>query len=312
MEDAAVRPRKKNKEAVPDATHKSGKPLSDIQQPFLTKAITFIGLIIWILFSIPLIWLSIPLRLLHVPFKKLGIPPWALPTDLIQSFWASTSLKVMGVSVCVEGVENVPLNKTTVFMPNHISNMDPFVVMGYSPITAKFIFKRSLMLFFPFMFLLAYFLGHIPINRGNRQSAIKSLEKAAKKARKYDRSIVIFPEGTRSTTGALQEFKRGPFHLARAVGTSITPVVISGTYELWQPHTMLINSGVIKIKFLPQIPVSPGDDIDEISNKVRAAMTKEQQTNPYQPIDYPNPWPAIIFVSLLAAAVYFVWGLCLV
>jgi 1-acyl-sn-glycerol-3-phosphate acyltransferase len=114
-------------------------------------------------------------------------------------------------------------------MCSHASNLDPLVVMASSPVTVKFIFKQSLLVLF-YIFGLAYFygnalsvlilmfIGHIPINRSKREKAIQSLIKAGKKIAKYNRAIGIFPEGTRSHTGALQEFKKGPFHLVVDAG----------------------------------------------------------------------------------------------
>lgn len=63
--------------------------------------------------------------------------------------------------------------------------------MTICPSALKFVFKKSLLLWAPFIMVLAWFYGHIPINRGNRQSAINSLIEAGKKIAKYKRSVYI-------------------------------------------------------------------------------------------------------------------------
>lgn len=93
-------------------------------------------------------------------------------------------------------------------------------------------------------------MGHIAIDRKNKESAVKSLDKAVQKIHRWNRSISISPvlavdprttamrmifvqEGTRSTSGRVLDFKKGPFHVARKVGLPITPLVLLGAYELW-------------------------------------------------------------------------------
>ena len=64
--------------------------------------------------------------------------------------------------------------------------------------------------------------GFIPIDRSNRRRAIDSLQLAAERIR-AGKSVIVFPEGTRSKDGSLQPFKRGPFHLALQAGAPVVP-----------------------------------------------------------------------------------------
>jgi 1-acyl-sn-glycerol-3-phosphate acyltransferase len=77
--------------------------------------------------------------------------------------------------------------------------------------------------------------GNVPIDRKNRNSAVVSLEIATEIAD----SVLIAPEGTRSTTGQLLPFKKGPFHLWESLHGPIVPIVITGAYELLPPGESL-------------------------------------------------------------------------
>jgi 1-acyl-sn-glycerol-3-phosphate acyltransferase len=90
-----------------------------------------------------------------------------------------------------EGTKNVPTDEGVVYMYCHASNLDPFVMMVNSPTTPKFVYKKSLLWTIPWIFPLAYLYGHQPIDRTNRDSAIKSLVSAGKKIEKYQRGVCL-------------------------------------------------------------------------------------------------------------------------
>jgi hypothetical protein len=100
------------------------------------------------------------------------------------------------------------------------------------------------------------------------------LQKLEMKLEKYKRSLAISPEGTRSKTGLLSEFKKGPFYLwqdcNRISGSgsghentkgnsivSITPAIVLGAYELWPPEALVPASGRVVIRYCTPIVVLP-------------------------------------------------------
>jgi 1-acyl-sn-glycerol-3-phosphate acyltransferase len=103
--------------------------------------------------------------------------------------------------------------------------------------------------------------GYISIDRSDRRSAHKSLLEAARKIA-GGVSVVIFPEGSRSTDGRIRPFKAGGFHLAIRSGRPIVPVVISGAREVMPKGRLRIRPG--------HICVSVHSPIDTTSYKDKA------------------------------------------
>jgi 1-acyl-sn-glycerol-3-phosphate acyltransferase len=98
--------------------------------------------------------------------------------------------------------------------------------------------------------------GFIAINRRNRASAIASLKEAAAKM-KAGTNVWISPEGTRSRTGELAEFKKGGFVMAIETGATIVPVTIEGTYDILPPKTSGVRLGrTVTVRFHPPIDAS--------------------------------------------------------
>jgi 1-acyl-sn-glycerol-3-phosphate acyltransferase len=116
--------------------------------------------------------------------------------------------------------------------------------------------------------------GFVSINRRNRASAIASLKEAAARM-KAGTNIWISPEGTRSRTGALNEFKKGGFVMAIETGATIVPVTITGTYEILPPKTSAVRLGrAVTVRFHP--PIDAGaytlEDKESLMAAVRTAI----------------------------------------
>ncbi len=156
------------------------------------------------------------------------------------------------VRVRVEGKENLQPGENYVFAANHSSIFDILVLLAYLPIQFRWLAKKSLFSL-PLYGHSMRLAGYIPIDRSNPRKGVKSLEKAAEEIRK-GKSVVIFPEGTRSQDGQIQEFKRGGFILAVKAGHPIVPVSISGAHRVMPARTFKVTPGRIKIVFGKPIP----------------------------------------------------------
>eukprot|EP01116_Phalansterium_solitarium_P002362 TRINITY_DN12325_c0_g1_i1.p1 TRINITY_DN12325_c0_g1~~TRINITY_DN12325_c0_g1_i1.p1 ORF type:complete len:335 (+),score=10.45 TRINITY_DN12325_c0_g1_i1:52-1005(+) len=226
------------------------------------------------------------------------------PYELVERLWCWGFLKVLGVEVIAEGTEHVVADPT-IIMFSHASNLDSMLVYGASPVKPKFIFKKSLLYRMPLLFPLAALLGHVSIDRSKIDQAIQSLEKAARQIRDEHVSIAISPEGTRSRTGELMPFKKGPFHLAKSVGAPITPAVIFNNFNLWRPKQLLPHCGDVRIRFLPQIPVTPEDTVESLQAKVRCSMEEALQSNqPTVEESGERFLPGIVFLSIVLSSAY--------
>ena len=166
--------------------------------------------------------------------------------QFIMSKWAWFLLKLAGVKIEVNGLENITQGESYIFISNHASLLDiPTVCLGL-PFQLRFLAKKELFkipLFGPALLSA----GHIKIDRGNLESAVKSLKEAAIVLKKRGYSALVFAEGTRSLNGEVGRFKKGGVILALSMGIPIVPVSISGSASLAAKGVYLVKSGKIKM-----------------------------------------------------------------
>lgn len=112
----------------------------------------------------------------------------------------------------------------------------------------------------------------VPVERdGDRRSAVQAA-KAAAEAIQSGLSLLVFIEGTRSRTGRLLPFKRGPFHLAQSTGAPIVPIAIWGTEQMMQKGSAAILPGTAHIRFLPAITPADHPDRNDLLQTVRQSI----------------------------------------
>ena len=193
--------------------------------------------------------------------------------------WSRVILWVCGIKVRVKGQENITGTGPFVFMCNHQSYFDIFVLLAYLPADFKFILKQELMKI-PFLGIAMKRAGHIAINRENPREAIRDMDRAAEKI-KSGTSVLIFPEGTRSSDGKLQPLKKGGFHMAIKSGCPIVPVAISNTYRIVTKGSLKINKGFIDIHFGRPILIRSytRKDMPELMERVKTAILNHMATD---------------------------------
>jgi 1-acyl-sn-glycerol-3-phosphate acyltransferase len=139
-----------------------------------------------------------------------------------------------------------------IFVTNHSSALDIFICMAICPYGGCGVGKKEVARI-PF-FGWAYWLsGHLLINRGDRDKAVKSMNKLSTFVKSKRLSIWIWPEGTRSMNGKLIPFKKGFVHLALATGLPIVPVILHGAHERWPAKTMSFYPGEVRVEVLDPI-----------------------------------------------------------
>jgi 1-acyl-sn-glycerol-3-phosphate acyltransferase len=185
--------------------------------------------------------------------------------------WAKAHLKVMGIAPEYDGLEHAAGSAPRVFLANHASNLDIWVLVPVLPVTTRFVSKRTIF-WIPILGQAMALAGFIAIDRKDRASAIRSLGRAAEKVR-GGASVILFPEGTRSRDGRLGRFKRGAFHLALEAGVPVVPVAISGAYEVLKPRSIVVHRGPVKLTFAPPIDVTAyAGDVDGLMAKVHSEI----------------------------------------
>jgi putative phosphoserine phosphatase/1-acylglycerol-3-phosphate O-acyltransferase len=158
---------------------------------------------------------------------------------------------------------------------NHVSTLDLFLLGSNAPPLPCVAYKRELH-FVPGLGWALYALRMIEIDRRDAERAIKSLHRAGERLRSERLSLMMAPEGTRSRSGGLQAFKKGPFHVAIATGAPIYPMVWRGIEHVCPMGSWIIRSGVIRADCLPPIETSAWqtDTINEHIAATRAVFLK--------------------------------------
>ena len=160
--------------------------------------------------------------------------------------------------------------RPVIFMSNHESNLDPPVLIAAIPIPAVYISKKELK-WVPLVGWAAQLGGVIFIDRSNRERAIHSIQRAAQEIRD-GKSVVIFPEGTRTRTGALGRFKKGGFPMALDAGVPIVPLATVGGFQTLPPGARGVRPGRYAVRF--GVPVDPArfPERDALLQEVRTRI----------------------------------------
>jgi 1-acyl-sn-glycerol-3-phosphate acyltransferase len=206
-------------------------------------------------------------------------------------YWAGVKgvlffVRAVGVRVRVRGLERIPRG-VCLFVANHTSSADAPAVVGAIPRRIAILLKESLFKW-PIVgqvFLSAHF---IPVNRSVRESALASVEKATE-ALKAGQSLLIYPEGTRSPDGRLQEFKKGAVVMAIKAGVPIVPMACSGAHRIMEKRSLVIHAGEIVVEFLDPIDTSAYslEQRDILNEKVREALAAGLPPD-QRPLDSPG------------------------
>ena len=193
-------------------------------------------------------------------------------------------------NIKISGQENIRADEKYIFCPNHESYLDGMWIIGSLSDSVKReicsmaadslfkhkIFHRGLVM-----------LGGIPVERsGNTAPAMKRAYECLSSG---NHSLLIHPEGTRSRSGQLGEFKQGAAKLAIETGLEIIPVCISGAYEIFPPHRKLprlfdwrhLRRYPLQICF--GAPISPeGRTMDDITAEIRMQIITMKPGNSYE------------------------------
>jgi putative phosphoserine phosphatase/1-acylglycerol-3-phosphate O-acyltransferase len=174
--------------------------------------------------------------------------------DAMLSTYAEMTTTLTGVELNVEGEEHLWSARPAVFIFNHQSGLDSLLMAQLTRRDVVGIAKKELETT-PIVGPLMKAAGVVFVDRGDRDKAIEAM-KPAVDAMRAGLSVVIAPEGTRSTSRKIGRFKKGAFHMAMAAGVPIVPVVFKNALDALPRHGIVIRPTTVDVVVHPPIPTS--------------------------------------------------------
>lgn len=208
---------------------------------------------------LPALILLFVYTVLGVPAALVGIPLTVISGDISVVYrWAMwimhAGLQAAGIRIEVVRRASLDPKKHYIFLSNHVSNLDPPVLLPLLPGRTSVFIKRSLTK----LPVLGYGMklgDFIPVDRDGRVESAKDSVTFAARVLASGVHITSFVEGTRSRDGRLLPFKKGPFYLAMETGAPVVPVSIWGTEAMMKKGSMRIYPGAAHVTF--HAPLDP-------------------------------------------------------
>lgn len=182
--------------------------------------------------------------------------------------WSRITCALALVRIKREYKEELPATLSCVFVANHQSIFDVFLIYGWLNHNFKWVMKNEVRRI-PLIGRACAAAGHIFIDRSHARAALGSLHEASRRLTDGN-SVVIFPEGTRTHDGSIGRFRKGAFQLASELNLPIVPITIKGAFEVMPRTTYLPRPGSITMVMHPRIDTTGynHDNIHELINKV--------------------------------------------
>jgi 1-acyl-sn-glycerol-3-phosphate acyltransferase len=198
----------------------------------------------------------------------------------ITRTWARQMVGLAGGEVEVSGLENLPQMRGALFVANHQGAFDIPLLIGFVPVLKGFVSKKENFRL-PIVSTWMKLLGCIIIDRGDLRQSAGAIARGVRDLQ-AGRSLVIFPEGTRSKSGNLQRFKEGSFKLATRSGAPIVPLTIDGSYRLLEGNRGRIGPGLVRLTIHPPViladlPAGERRDPSELVRGIIASRLPEQR-----------------------------------
>jgi len=210
---------------------------------------------------LPALTLLFVYSVLGVPAALIGLPWTVISGDISMLYrWTMwimhAGLRAAGIRIEVTRLAPLDSARRYLFLSNHVSNLDPPVLLPLLPGRTAVFVKRSLTKI-PVIGYAMRLGDYIPVDRDGRVESAKDSIATAARVLASGVHITSFVEGTRSRDGHLQPFKKGPFYLAMETGVPVVPVSISGTEGMMKKGSLRIYPGTAHVTF--HAPLDPKD-----------------------------------------------------
>ncbi len=220
------------------------------------------------LIAFPLLWvltmITSIVTIILFPWPNSNFVNWT------QKLWSRCFGWLLFLPIHITGKENIKPGQSYVFVANHQSMLDVWIVYGWLPVVFKWLMKAELRKV-PFVGTACKAAGHVFIDRSSPMAAKRSLQDI-EKVLTNGVCTVIFPEGTRTLDGQVGRFKRGAFQIALELNLPVIPISLTGCFEAmsrkakyvtWHPIHMHIGEPILPEQLSKEDPHATMDFVRE-------------------------------------------------
>jgi len=176
-------------------------------------------------------------------------------SNAVSRVFSALLLHLWAVRVELDHEERLSGSTPALYIANHSSSLDTFLLMALAPMGVCMLVKREA-IYLPIFGQAALLSGYLCLDREAGQEAHASMARTAAFVRDNELGLFLMPEGTRSRDGQLGPFKKGFVHLAVTTGLPVVPIAIRGAASLWPLGSWWIRPGAVRVEVLPRIDTS--------------------------------------------------------
>jgi 1-acyl-sn-glycerol-3-phosphate acyltransferase len=155
----------------------------------------------------------------------------------LMRFWAKSVFLIIGKKLHVEGQERIQKDGKYILIANHSSLFDIIAITSFFPGISWFGHERLLKI--PVFRQLLKMTDYVPMKKASIKNTKEMIDQLIKKSKGH--AIAMFPEGTRTLNGKVNDFYRGFIHVLRASEINVLPVTLNGFYVLKPKNRFYIN-----------------------------------------------------------------------
>ena len=187
--------------------------------------------------------------------------------------WGRIVVFFGAVRIKVEGADLLDRNGSYMLVSNHQSAIDPPLHIARLPVSVRFLAKAELFripIFGPAMRAV----GMVETDRAAGVAGHRSINSQVTRVMELRKSIIIYPEGTRTRDGQVGPFKKGAVRIAVENGLPVVPLTLEGAMEAWPTGSRVSLGGPVRLVIhepIPTVGMGP-EDIDELRNRVRGII----------------------------------------
>lgn len=203
------------------------------------------------------------------------VRPTSPAIDRVIQWWSRMWILASGTNITVEGQENIDTDQSYVVVANHLSTLDIMVCFLAVPLPIRYLAKKELFRI-PLLAQAMRAVGIIEVDRAARTSIHASVNRQARDLIAHNRSLIIYPEGTRPRDGVMKRFKKGAFTMAISGQLPVLPLSIHGTYEAAGPGKPWFRGGQVTAIIDPPIPTEgmTPSEAEGLRDRVQEIITK--------------------------------------